>query len=79
MYKRIKYGLKYPGTRFLSTEKKNYSVPNGFHLKTFRDVTNSQLPGNSLAEKWLTTGSDYSEKKKQVVIAEVVDLKSRLD
>ena len=63
MYKRIKYGLKYPGTRFLSTENKNYSVPNGFHLKTFRDVTNSQLPGNSLAEKWLTTGSDYSERK----------------
>ena len=49
-------------------ENKNYSVPNGFHLKTFGDVTNSQLPGNSLAEKWLTTGSDYSEKKKQVVI-----------
>ena len=59
----MKCSLKYPGTRFLSTENKNYSVPNGFHLKTFRDVTNSQQPGNSLAEKWLTTGSDYSERK----------------
>ena len=34
MYKRMQYCLNYSGTRFLSTECWNYSIPDGFHLNT---------------------------------------------
>ena len=60
-------------------ENKNYSVPNGFHLKTFGDVTNSQLPGNSLAENGLPLAQITLKEKASGNCVEVVDLKSRLD
>ena len=56
MYKRMQYSLNHSGTRFLSSENKNYSIPCGFSLKTFFNLLGTAVCWGS---KPLVTKDEY--------------------